>query len=394
MKIKSIETFILRVPLKDKQFYSSQAAFPERNSLLVRITTDSGIVGWGEGGQYGPPEPPAACIQHVLGPKLIGRSATEPVRVAEDLYAFSRDFGQKGTYIEAISAIDIALWDIWGKSLNLPIHALLGGAFRDKVSVYGTGCYYPEFFRDTPRMFEALRTELTGYRDSGLTGIKVKVGLLPIAVDVERLALAREILGPSTAIMVDANHAYNAASAIRMGRALEKYNVLWFEEPVPPEDRAGYRSVRDAIDVPIAGGEAEFTRYGFRDLLVAGCLDIAQPDVCCTGGLTEWSKILALTTSFGVLTIPHVWGSGIAVATALHAIATTPLIPYTEVGVPLQNETMCEFDRTHNPLRDDLLTTTFKIEDGKVEIPTGPGLGIDVDPDQLKRYTAFHAMVE
>lgn len=108
------------MPLKDKQFYSSQAAFPERNSLLVRIMIDSDIVGWGEGGQYGPPEPPAACIEHVLAPKLIGRRATDPVRISEDLYTFSRDFGQKGTYIEAISAIDIGLWDIWGKSLIRP----------------------------------------------------------------------------------------------------------------------------------------------------------------------------------------------------------------------------------------------------------------------------------
>jgi D-galactarolactone cycloisomerase len=387
MKIHSIETFILRVPLNDKKFYSSQAAFPERNSLLVRITTDDGLIGWGEGGQYGPPEPVAACIQHVLGPKLIGRRADEPVRISEDLYTFSRDFGQKGTYIEAISAIDIALWDLWGKSLNRPIHALMGGAFRTSVAAYGTGCYYPDYFRDTSRMLDALRAEVAGYREAGISAIKVKVGLLPINIDVQRLSLVRDELGSSTAIMVDANHAYNSASAIRMGRALEAHNVLWFEEPVPPEDRDGYRRVRDAIDVPVAGGEAEFTRYGFRDLLVEGCLDIAQPDLCCTGGFSEWTKIIALTTSFGVLTVPHVWGSGIAVATALHALATAPLVPYTERGVALQNEPMCEFDRTHNPLRDDLLTTKFKIEDGRVSIPTGPGLGVDIDLDQLARYT-------
>lgn len=393
MKIASIETFVLRVPLNDKRFYSSQAAFPERNSLLVRITTDTGIVGWGEGGQYGPPEPPAACIQHVLGPRLIGQRADAPVRIAEDLYAFSRDFGQKGTYVEAISAIDIALWDIWGKALNLPAYALMGGAFRTSVRIYGTGCYYPDFFRDTPRMFDALKAELERHAASGISAIKVKIGLLPIDVDTKRLAMARDVLGPDTAIMVDANHAYNAASAIRMGRALEEFGVRWFEEPVPPEDRAGYRAVREAIDVPVAGGEAEFTRYGFRDLLTGGCIDIAQPDVCCTGGLTEWAKILALTTAFGVLTVPHVWGSGVAVAAALHALATAPLVPYTEVGVPLQNEPMCEFDRTHNPLRDDLLTCKFEIADGSVAVPSGPGLGIEVDPDQLARYTAAHARV-
>src|SRR3712207_6597454 len=152
MKIQSIETFILRTPLGQKRFFSSQAAFPERNSFLVKIATTDGLVGWGEGGQYGPPEPPAACVRHVLAPLLIGRPADEPVRTFEDLYAFSRDFGQKGTYVEALSAIDIALWDLWGKSLGRPVHALLGGAFRTRIPAYGTGCYYPDHYGDTNRV--------------------------------------------------------------------------------------------------------------------------------------------------------------------------------------------------------------------------------------------------
>src|SRR5262249_46176147 len=151
------------------------------------------------------------------------------------------------------------------------------------------------------------------------------------------------------------NHAYTAVNAIRIGRELEKYGVHWIEEPVVPEDRAGYRRVRDAIAIPIAGGEAEFTRYGFRDLLVEGCVDIAQPDICVCGGLSEWMKIHALASSFSVLTVPHVWGSGIALAAALHAIATIPPQPHTANPVALQNEPVVEYDRRHNPLRDDLL---------------------------------------
>src|SRR5690348_11057531 len=192
MKIKEIETFILRAPLGTQRFFSSQAAFPERNSLLVRITTEDGLVGWGEGGQYGPPEPPAACIHDVLAPKLIGRPIGEPARIFEDLYALSRDFGQKGTYIEALSAIDIALWDLWGKSLGVPIHALLGGAFRQRVAAYGTGCYYPDFFEDKPRMMSALEAEVQTYKRAGITAIKTKVGLLSIEEDAERLTLVRQ----------------------------------------------------------------------------------------------------------------------------------------------------------------------------------------------------------
>lgn len=387
MKIKEVETFVLRAPLGAQRFFSSQAAFPERNSLLVRITTENGLVGWGEGGQYGPPEPPAACVRDVLAPKLIGRPIGEPVRIFEDLYAFSRDFGQKGTYIEALSAIDIALWDLWGKSLDVPIHALLGGAFRERVAAYGTGCYYPDFFEDKPRMMSALETEVQTYKRAGITAIKTKVGLLSIEEDAERLTLVRQAVGPLVRIMVDANHAYSAASAIRMGRVLERLGVLWFEEPVVPEDRAGYRRVRDAIDVPVAGGECEFTRYGFRDLFLGECVDIAQPDLCCAGGFTEWQKILALATSFGVLVIPHVWGSGIAVAAALQALATIPPTPFTARPVPLQNEPMVEFDRSPNPLRDELLTTRFELVDGHLPVPRGPGLGVDVDLARLELHT-------
>jgi D-galactarolactone cycloisomerase len=153
MKIKSITSHILRVPLGRQNFYSSQAAFPERNSYLVRIESDTGLIGWGEGGQYGPPEPVAACVDAVLAPQLIGRDPTEPVRIWEELYSFSRDFGQKGTYIEAISAIDIALWDISGQAAGLPIWKMLGGRFRDRVVAYATGCYYPEDFRDKPAIW-------------------------------------------------------------------------------------------------------------------------------------------------------------------------------------------------------------------------------------------------
>jgi D-galactarolactone cycloisomerase len=183
------------------------------------------------------------------------------------------------------------------------------------------------------------------------------------------VAVVRGAIGPSTYLMVDANHAYTSGSAIRMGRALEKYNVLWFEEPVPPEDHQGYRRVRDAIDVPVAGGEAEFTRYGFRDLLLGECLDIAQPDLCCAGEFTEWQKITALTTTFGALAVPHVRGSGVAVAAALQALAAAALVPFTAAAVPLQNEPMIEYDRTHNPLRDDLLVQGFRIADGAIEVP-------------------------
>ena len=385
-RIRSIETFILRVPLGDRRFFSSQAAFPERNSLLVKIVAENGLVGWGEGGQYGPPEPVSACIRHVLGPRIIGREVRHPAAMWEDLYVFSRDFGQKGTYIEALSAVDIALWDIFGKLLGQPVSVLIGGVFRDRVRAYATGCYYGEDYNDHALMMRGLIAEAESYADAGFDTMKMKIGLLPIKRDAERVAAVRKAIGDDMALLVDANHAYNSASAIRIGRALENNGVLWFEEPVVPEDRDGYRRVRRALDVPIAGGEAEFTRFGFLELFRGQCIDIAQPDLCVCGGLSEWSRILTLAMSFGILTVPHVWGSGVAMAAALQAIAAIPPTPFTINPIALQNEPVIEFDRKHNPLRDDLLVENFVMDNGSVCVPQGPGLGIEVSEAVLARY--------
>lgn len=386
MRISKVETFILRVPLGAKTFRSSQARFPERNSLLVRVTTSDGIIGWGEGGQYGPPGPVATCIDEVLAPLIVDRPFSEPVRLWEQLYAHSRDFGQKGTYIEAMSALDIAHWDIWGKALGQPVHALLGGAFRDRVHAYATGCYYPEDFDTGPAMLNSLAAEAEEHMRSGFSTLKMKIGLLSVAEDGERVAAVREAIGPDVALLVDANHAYNAAGAIRMGREMERWQVGWFEEPVVPEDRAGYRRVRDALSIPVAGGECEFTRYGFRDLFEGQCVDIAQPDLCVCGGYSEWLKIQALASAHGVLTIPHVWGSGVALATALHALAVVPPTPHTDNPVPIQNEPVVEYDRQPNPLRDELLAETFALKDGYLAVPRGHGLGITVNDEVLSRY--------
>ena len=395
MKITEIESFVLSAPLGSERFFSSQCAFPVRNSLLVRVETDAGITGWGEGGQYGPPEPVAACVRHVLGPMVLGRDPLDKGRLWHEMYSATRDYGQKGAYIEAISAIDIALWDIAGQYLGEPIHRLLGGAFRSSVAAYATGCYYRDDGAGDHRVWlEELAAEARSYASAGFRMFKMKVGLLDVAQDLERVAAVRDAVGPDCALLVDANHAYHAPSAIRMGRGMERYGVRLFEEPVPPEDRDGYREVRRSVDIPIAGGECEYTRYGFRDLIGGGCVDIVQPDVCVAGGLSEWQKIVALAESYGVPVIPHVWGSGVAVATALHALAALPPFPHTANPVPLQNEPVVEFDRKRNPLRDDLLKRRIELADGRVPVPEGPGLGIEIDEDALYEFAGQTAAIK
>jgi D-galactarolactone cycloisomerase len=386
MKIDRVETFVLKVPLGAERFWSSQAEFPERNSLLVRLTTSDGVVGWGEGGQYGPAEPVKACIDSVLAPQLLAMPNASPAVVWDRLYATTRDFGQKGPYVEAISAIDIALWDLFGKTLGAPVSTLRGGRFRERVHAYGTGAYYAHTGFEAGPDLDRLVAEVTRYAESGFSMLKMKVGLLPVREDGQRVAAVREALGDQFRLLADANHAYNASTAIAMGRILQDADFGFFEEPVPPEDRTGYARVRSALTVPIAGGEAEYTRYGFRDFINDGCVDIVQPDLGVCGGLSEAQRIVALATAQNLRTIPHVWGSGIALSAGLHFCSSLPLAPYAHRAIPLQNEPVIEFDRTRNPLRDDLLLEPFVLEDGYVAVPTGPGLGVEVNMEVVARY--------
>lgn len=394
MKIRAINTYVLSTPLGKERFYSSQAEFPLRTSFLVEVVTAEGPVGWGEGGQWGPSEPPAAIVQNVLGPRIIGRSIHDVTRIWEELYAYTRDYGRNGPYIEALSAIDVALWDLKGQAFGVPVHNLLGGAFRDRVRAYATGCYYRGAdVRDLSQAIPAVAKEAESYVEAGFSHLKIKVGLLPIAEDAKRINAIRGAIGPDVGLLCDANHAYRAADAIRMGRILEDAGALFFEEPVPPEDLDGYRRVRDALTIAIAGGECEYTRWGFRTLLSGGYVDIAQPDVATSGGISEFVKILALATSYNTMILPHVWGSGVALAAALQMLAIIPETPYRAFPVPFETAPIVEFDRNPNPLRDEILTERFSLQDGSLSIPQGPGLGITVDRAALQRYTVSSGRV-
>lgn len=395
MKIKRIHTYIAKVELGKKRFFSSQCAFPQRNSMLVCIETDNGLMGWGEGGQYGPAEPVAACVEHVLAPMLLGRNPLMRDVLWNDMYCATRDFGQKGSYIEAISAIDIALWDLCGKAMNVPITTLLGGRQRNDVATYATGCYYRgEDYLNPKANLENLAAEAQSYVRDGFQMLKIKVGLLSIEEDATRVRAIRRAVGMDVKLFVDCNHAYNAYTAVRMGRVLQDEGILFMEEPVPPEDHEGYRRVRSQLNLAIAGGECEYTRYGFKRFIDDECVDIIQPDLCVCGGFSEFQKIAAQASAAGVAVLPHVWGSGIALAAALSAIAALPNFPHTANPIPLQNEPAVEYDKNMNPLRDELLDTHFQLEHNRLVVPQGVGLGVTVNSDVLNRYTVAHTVCE
>lgn len=374
MRITSVRTHVLQAALAEPFAYS-RAWYDTRMAMLVEIETDTGLTGWGE--CYGPALMTEAVVR-ATAPWLIGQDPLHSEMIWQETYARLRDHGQKGLAIEGLSGIDIALWDIKGKHFGVPAHMLMGGPLRTAVQAYATGLYR----RRTGDPFRYLVEEAVGYVAEGFKAVKLKVGF-GIAEDAAITRAIRAAIGPDIALMVDANHAYDSVAAIRLGRLIEPCDIGWFEEPVPPEDLAGYRAVRAALSIPIAGGECEYTRLGFRDVLATGAMDIVQPDTCAAGGLSECRKIADMAAAFGVRYNPHVWGTGIGIAASLQLLAVVPTHTPTSLA-PLQP--LLEFDRTEHPIRQAILRTPIEHAGGMVRIPDGPGLGIEIDRAALDRF--------
>ena len=374
--IKKVTCHVVSAPV-ERPFTSSRGwLYKTRGSCIVEIETADGIVGWGE--CYGPSAVAKAYIETQFAPRIIGRDAFDVEVIWEDLYNRIKDYGGRGMATSALSGIDIALWDIIGKSCGKPIHKLIGGAYRTEVTAYATGLY----FIDMNRLVEEAVEEANEFVGNGFVAIKMKIGLGSPKLDIERVAAVRKAIGDDVRLMVDANNCFTVPQAIRIGRELEKLNVEWFEEPISPEDVDGYVEVSRSLDMAVAGGENEFTRWGFRDLVVRKAMDIIQPDVCAAGGISECRKIAALASAHGVECIPHAWGSAIGLAATLHFLAALPDQPPSFRPMP----PLLELEQCENPFRDLLSVEPIVQQGGKVQIPTGAGLGIEINRSVLDRY--------
>lgn len=371
---------MLKTPL-EQPFAFSQGRVAQRAATLVRITTNDGVEGWGEAFAQGlePPEIAAAAIEHALKPLLLGEDPEATGPLWHRMYHATRDYGRKGSVVSAISAVDIALWDIIGRIHGRPVHALLGGAHRMSVQPYATGFYRLEGRGEASRLADESRTHL----EAGFNAMKIKLGF---GVDDDLAvmhAIGDALDGEAVTLMVDTNHAYGRREALTLGRALEPFALRWYEEPVVPEDIAGYAELRSRLDVPIAGGENEHTPYGFAELIGQGGVDVAQPDLASCGGFTAAQGIAAIAQANGVMVNPHVWGTAIAQAASLQLIAALPVTHHSLS--PL--EPILEYDRSSHPFRADLVTEPWSMIDGRVSVPKGPGLGIEVRMDTVERYS-------
>jgi D-galactarolactone cycloisomerase len=385
MRITDVTATWLRHPIPpDRQHVSDFGRLTTFDITLVAVTTEDGLTGYGEAkaavGSAGINGAVVASVEQELRPLLLGEDARQITRLWELMYNGTRAhfalergrgfpvLGRRGVTVSAISGVDMALWDLLGKRLGVPIYQLLGGKCRDSLPAYASGGWADA---------AGIGAQLRGYLDrGGFRAVKMRVGSMDGTVEnsVARVRAAREGLDPEIDLMVDAHGTFDVREAQRFARGVEACRLAWFEEPVNADDRAGMAEVRAATDIPIAAGESEFTRFDFRDLLEARAVDILQPDLAIAGGITEGVRIAALAAAHQKRVAPHLWGSALLFAAGLHLAAATPAC------------TILEYSLGFNPMLHDLVEERFPVQDGRIEIPDRPGLGVTVRPKFVERY--------
>ena len=373
--IECIKTYRLQHKLEES-FGFSQWHYDTRNALLVEIIDDSGAIGWGE--CYGPASVTQNAIDTFYAPLLFGWDPLKNEAAWNHCWRASLDFAMKGPMMGAISGLDMALLDLKGKLLGASASELMGGRLRDTVECYATGMY----FRKQPEdeLLETILAEACGYVEQGYKALKIKVGK-NMAFDKQLIEAMRRTF-PNIKLMADSNHAYDLSEAIQIGRLLDDHHYAWFEEPLSPKHPELFRQLADKVDVPIATGECEQTRYGFRNLLKEGGVQIAQPDLAYCGGPTEAVKIRTVASSMGINTVAHCWGTQLNLSAALHFLATT----YVEPGRAEITEPLLEKDLTPNPMRDEMYAIEVLAQNGSVTVPTAPGLGVEPDRNAMKTF--------
>ncbi|HEY8476096.1 MAG TPA: mandelate racemase/muconate lactonizing enzyme family protein [Chloroflexota bacterium] len=368
MKIVDVRSVTCRVPVERPTAISTRK-IGGREYVVVWIDTDAGVtgVGYTYAGTVGG-RATEALVVDALRPLLLGEDPTHVERHWAAMYQETLLAGRRGAAIRAISAVDIALWDLLGKLAGLPLYRVLG-ARADEVPAYASGGYY----RDGDPV-ENVRQEMAFYKRLGFTDFKMKVGGAPFEVDVARVRAARETIGPSGRLALDANNAWKRPDeALRFARAVEGYDIWWLEEPLSPEDVVGHAELARTLDMAVATGEIHATRWDFRELIERGAADILQPDAGVLGGVSEWMKVAHAAATFNLPVAPH-WHANIHV----HLVAAVANGLTVEYFVP--EEDIYNFER--------LVTaeTRLRPREGRLPLSDRPGLGIELDEAAVARF--------
>jgi len=368
MKISNVTAIILKLP------EISTAADGTQDDLILKVETDAGITGYGEvdTSPYVGKAVVDAYMSHGtcygLREILIGLDPFDYEQIWNEMWAKTYYYGRTGPVIHVMSGIDMALWDIMGKATGLPVHKLLGGSYVKKVRPYASALM--------PDKTDEVKKLVEKQVSLGYTAVKLGWGPLGYDVkhDVELAATARKSAGDEVEIMIDIGKRYRLKSAEYMVKALEQLNVYWLEEPLPAEDLEGYRRLAEISPVRIATGEEESGRLAFARLIKEAHIDVIQPDVSRCGGLTEAKKIATLAADANILCVPHAFKTGILVAASIHLIASIPHAPFLEFSV------------TESVIRKELLAKPFVQKNGFIDVPESPGLGIELNPEIIRKY--------
>ncbi|UCH24280.1 MAG: mandelate racemase/muconate lactonizing enzyme family protein [Trueperaceae bacterium] len=368
MKITDVQAIYLSLPTISNRSDGTQDA------LLVRVTTDSGIVGVGEvdssplAAKAAIEAPMSNSITSGLRELVVGEDPFGYEYLWHKMYQASRYAGRRGLFIHAISGIDLALWDIIGRALDTPVTKLLGGGFRNRVRAYASTLFGPTLESTADRARWCVEQ---GYS-------AVKFGWDPMGQDSDHdealVATIREAVGPKVDVLIDAGQCWDTKRAIQMARRFEPYDIYWLEEPLSPDNLAGYAELGRSTHLRIAAGEAESDRHSYVDLMDRGQIDVVQIDPTRTGGLTEARKIAWAAIDRGKAVINHSFTTDINIAASLALLASIPEAPFVE---------FCVED---SPLRTQLTLEPFVVEDGFVRVPEGPGLGVELNEATIERY--------
>ncbi len=368
MKIADIRSVVVRVPVERPTAISTRQ-LAAREYILVWVETETGPtgVGYTYAGTVGG-NAVYSLIQETLRPLLVGQAPCLIERHWATMYQEVLLAGRRGAALRAISAVDIALWDWLGKRAGLPLYRLLGG-WADTVPAYASGGYYRP---GDP--LQNVRQEMTAYKAMGFTDYKMKVGGAPFEVDVERVRVARETIGPQGRLALDANNAWRwPYEAIRFARAVEAYDIWWLEEPLSPEDIAGHAEIARTLEMPVATGEIHATRWDFRAIIEQQAADIVQPDAGVMGGISEWLKTAHTAATFQLPVAPH-WHANLHV----HLVAAVHNCITVEYFVLEQD--IYNFERLITP------HTRLMPQNGQLRVPDRPGLGIEFDMAAVARW--------
>jgi D-galactarolactone cycloisomerase len=367
-RISKVTAYPLRATLPKVQ-RTSQGDYPAIELVVVEVETQDGTVGFGEGLCRRGAAGYARFIEEALVPRLIGRDAADRRALWKAMRA-ALSGRPGGQIVEAIAAVDIALWDIAGKQAGQPIHRLLGGIGRKEVAAYASSINWLDD--------ATVEAEVAAVLKAGFREIKVKLGH-PLRDAIARAKLVRKLAGDDIALYVDANWAYDVDDALIVGRALADLGYGFFEEPIAPQDREGYRRLAQHLPIRLAAGESDFVASDALISLQDRSLGLIQPDVTRSGGISETWRICELAAAFNTAYAPHVgWSGAICVAASLQLAAAAETFRTFECMV------------YQNPLRDafthPIVGEGSQLIDGKLSVPQGPGLGIEIDRDALARF--------